>query len=315
MSAFRRRGPLGVTLLPWLIAAGSMAAAFVLRVHETPPPPEPAIDDSDRERELRELRLSLAASSSEAIALREELDRLLGLYQERLGIEPAASDPPSRPAAPDGAGDAETSPARLTALAEDYRDALTRSLAGDEAASDEAYEAVMRLVRAGPAAFPGLRDAYLSTSDPRARAVISRAFLTTMGGDAREFVAERLAAETDAELREELALRASRMTTPATATAFRDPLLGLLDSDAGATARAAAVRGLRYVRGDAKVDRGLLAAAADSAPEVRSAALDQLASRPGLHAQLRRLLAAEVDPEVRAAGQCRLLLANDPYPR
>lgn len=303
-----------VVLLPWLIAAGSAALALWLWARETPQTAGPKQTVSGRDRELRELRLALAVSASEAAALREELDRLLGLYQERLAKAPAGTSPaPTILPGAEEVREAEEPPAELTSLAKRYGDALLRSLAGDEAASNEAFEQVMELLRAGPAAFPALRDAYLSISDPRARAIISRAFLTTMGPEAREFVAERLAAETDPKLREELALRAARMTTPAAAIDFRDPLLGLLQSDASVAARAAAVHGLRYLRNDEEVDTALLAAASDSAAEVRAAALEQIASRPRLHEELRRLLTKEGDPDVRAVGECRLLLTDRPF--
>ena len=275
--------------------------------------PAPPVTGADAAQKLRKLGLELASSRSENDALRSELDRLLAKPQDGKSEATETKKPTGQPVEAPTAGASHPPRELLVGLAERYRDALSRSTAGDERAADEAYEAVIRLVRSGPEAFPVLRDAYLATSDPRLRAVMIRAFGSTLGAEANEFVASQLQTETDPELRAELVAHAAHMVTPTTAPVFRDAFLQALASDSvPAEARTAALRGLRYVRGDLAVDRALLAAAGDPSEEVRLAAIEGLASRPALRSELQGMLTSDPSGRVREIGQCRLLLTESP---
>jgi hypothetical protein len=261
--------------------------------------------------ELQALRSALASARSENAAYRAELDRLLSRFDERAATQSRTSETSKAgkpgPAASETAGPAA---ARFTELAGRYRDRLSRAALGDAAAADEAYAAAIELLRGGELAFPALRDAYLSASDARIKAVMLRSFLVTQGSQAQDFIASQLESETDPDLRDALITKAERMTTPSTATIFRGAFLNALAAETDAETRAAAVRGLRYVPEDAEVDAALLAAAKDPSDDVRLAAMQSLAAKPARHNALADLVRAETNDRVRAIGECRMLLAE-----
>ena len=253
----------------------------------------------------RRMRVELESARAENDALRSELDRLVEgrRRSEWLAADHARESHPER-------ADTAAPTDSLHGIAERYRDALARASSGDTAASDEAYEAALRLFRAGPEAFPALRDAYLSTDDPRVRAVMVRAFGAGLGREAAEFIAEQLRTETDGSVRMELLERASRMSTPTTAPLFRDAFLRIVTSDADVESRIDALGGLRYLRDDHDVDRALVVAATDSSEGVRVAAIEAIATRPELRDELERLIANDPSDHVRRIGECRLLLTG-----
>jgi len=296
-------------IVPWILAAGGFAAAAGIWTRGGEPAPPPAVAPASEDpRELKKLRLSLAASAAESDALREELDRLLALHRGREAPAPSRQSA----GAPKTVVDPVV-PEELQRAVSDYRDALGRAAGGDEAADDEAYEAVMKLVRSGPAAFPLLRDAYLATSDPKVRAMMVRAFMPGQGVEAQEFLATQLRSEGDRAVREELLQRAAHMSSPATAPVFRDAFLDVLRGEGDVELKATAVRGLRHLRHDEDVSQALIAAASNPAEEVRVAALENLAFRPELRDRMREIVAAETDSKVREIGECRLLLAESPW--
>jgi hypothetical protein len=266
----------------------------------------------DTDSELVSVRLALLDAYSENATLRAELDRLT--LSDPNGRRTAGGDlsQDARQAvtADDSIASGAAPRGLLVDLANRYREGISRVVAGDEAAGDEAYEAVIELVRSGPEAFPVLRDAYLSTPDPAVRAVMIRALVSGHGAEAQEFVLSQLQSEADPDLRQALIVHAARLATPATVPLFRDVFLETLGSKADAEARLAAIRGLRYARGDPAAEEALLAATSDAADDVRLAALEALVSRRDLHDALRDVIAGEASSRVQAIGQCRLLLAQ-----
>ena len=291
--------------MPLLLTAGGLGVAGYF-VAWRPPQALPPAAAPTATRELRQRGLELENARSENAALRFELDRLLGTCRAAVG----AARPAETAGSPGPTPSARLSKEELAGLGERYAAALASAVRGDERAADEAYEAVLQLIRSGPDGFPVLRDAYLGATDPRIRAVIVRSFTAGLGPEASDFIASGLRSETDPALRAELVSHASRMVTPNTAPAFRDSFLQALDSDSDPGARTAAVRGLRFVRGDADVDRALIGAAADPVEEVRLAAIENVASRPALRSELETLLARDPSGRVRQIGQCRLLLTE-----
>jgi len=287
------------------LVVGSAAGVGMERLHARNGHADSAGGASRDSDATGRVRVELASARAENDALRSELDRLVEGRRraEWLAAEHAPESHPER-------ADTAVPTDSPRGIAERYRDALAKASSGDAAASDEAYEAALRLVRAGPEAFPALRDAYLSTDDPRVRAMMVRVFGAGLGREAAEFIAEQLRTETDGSVRTELLERASRMSTPTTAPLFRDAFLRIVASDADVDSRIDALGGLRYLRDDGDVDRALVVAATDSSEGVRVAAVEAMATRPELRDELERLLANDPSDHVRRIGECRLLLTG-----
>jgi len=254
------------------------------------------------------LRRELASVAAENVELRAELERLA--FASRGGRSDQAP-PPSRPAGrTEGVVDPSTTE-RFRDQARGFRDDLARSLSGDEPARERAYETLMELLRAGPDAFPALRDSYLSATEPAVRAMMVRALVRGRGNEAAEFVAAELASESDSGVRRALAMHAANLATPDSAPLMAEPLLQILRSTGDGETRLAAIRALRYASGP-DVDDALLSAGSDPSEDVRLVAVQLLASRPGHRGPLRRLVEADVSPRVREFGRCQMLLTESP---
>lgn len=307
----RSRGASGVSLvsaLPWVIAALSLAVAAGSALRSSSPPPAARPPASGDSTETKTLRLALATAKSENAALRQELDRLVmsagsGRAKGALpGFAPAASGTPA---------EAPTPSAQLRETAEQVKEALSRAAAGDQASARDAAMGLMKLLQGGPGAIGALKEAYLSTADPKARMMMLPTMLFGGGAEARDFVIHQAQTETDPELHRALLVQAATFATPQNADTLKDTFLGTLSSsDGDASTRAAAIRGLRYAQGQ-DVQEALLAAASDPSEEIRLAAIENLASRPALRDSLRDAVSRDPSGRVREIGQCRLLLAEN----
>jgi len=252
------------------------------------------------------LRRDLDSVSAENMQLRAELERLAAEPRGGRPNEPALTAQTSPRA--DGSVDPQTAES-FRGQAGRFRDDLARSLAGDGAARERAYETLMELLRAGPDAFPALRDAYLSATDPSLRTVMVRALVRGKGNEVAEFVAAELATESDAGTRRALAVHAADLATPDSAPLLAEPLLQILRSTDDGETRLAAIRALRYASG-AEIDEALLSAGSDPSEDVRMVAVQLLASRPERRERLRRLVEADTSARVRQFGRCQILLTE-----
>jgi hypothetical protein len=286
-------------VLPWILAAVSVvfAAAEWITPQKSPPPPAAAQPDPE---ELKTLRLALATETAENTALRGELDRLVGQMGSArpVGSAPPAGTAPSGAAAPGG-----------SELSNRISEALSRAASGDADAAKDGATAMLQALQGGPESAQALREAYLNTADPKARLMMLPTMIFGGGEAAREFIVEQAKMETDPELRAALLKQASGFATPKYAESLKDTFLQTASSEEDAEVRAAAIRGLRYAKGE-DVQNALLAAASDPSEEIRLAAIENIASRPALREQLRDTLAQDPSSRVREIGECRLLLSQ-----
>lgn len=306
-SSSSTRGFALLLVLPWAIAAVSLllaASAWFRSETVSDSTAQSPVADST---ELKTLRLALETSKAENGALRQELDRLVGRSQ-REEPRPAAG---AESNAPGGTPKAPTlPPERLAEISSRLQESLTRAANGDPASAREAAMTLMQVLQNGKAGFSALRDAYLATADPRARMMMLPTMIFGGGEDAREFIVEQVKVESDPELQRSLLAQAAGFATPQYAPALKDTFLQAAASpDVDATTRAAALRGLRYAKGD-DVQETLLAATSDPSEEIRLAAIENLATRPAMRESLRDAIGRDPSSRVREIGQCRLLIAD-----
>ncbi len=296
-----------LAVFPWAIAAVSlMLAAGTWFRWQTAADSTPKTETAEP-TELKTLRLALETSKAENAALRHELDRLVG--RGRGDAQPASAGTAS-PAPGGAAPGSSLPPEQLATLSSKLQESLSRAANGDQASAREAAIALMQVLKGGKDAFPALRDAYLATTDPRARLMMLPSMIFGGGEEARELIIDQVKTETDPDLRRTLLLQAAGFATPQYAPALKDTFLQTVTaSDTDATTRAAAIRGLRYARGQ-EVQEALLAAAADPSDDIRLAAMENLASRPAMRESLRDAIGRETSSRVREIGQCRLLIAE-----
>ena len=300
------RGFAFVAVLPWLLtAAGTvlLAATWLAGGDGARSDGEESAVE-DRPADLRALRTELATATAENAALRSELDRLVGSGQAR----PSGS----RPASGGAAAAVAPPPFEVTGgteLASRISESLSRAAVGDQESAREGAMALLQALQQGPAAMEALRDAYISTGDPKARLMMLPTMLFGGGEAAREFVIEQAKAETDPELRRALLTHAAGFATPGNARELKDTFLDVLADEEDPTLRHAAIRGLRFARGK-EVQERLLAAVQDPSEDIRLAAIEGLASRRGLRRQLEDAIAQDPSSRVREVGECRLLLAD-----
>jgi hypothetical protein len=282
-------------LLPWLLAVGSV----VLGLYVWPrPAPEADLSNppaADEPKDVKALRLALAASSAENQALRQELDRTLGVLAVNRP-RPAASN------AEDGA--------RQHEIAKRLQDALSRLSSGGEAARVEVSKAVLEALNLKAGAFATLREAYLNTTDPEGRKLLIGPMCLSRAPEVGDFLAEQALEEKDPGLRRELIAQASNYATPDIANGLQSAFIESLGASDDADLRKAAIRGLRYARGEGVGD-ALLRAASDPDEGVRLAAIDALSSRSELRQQLTEVLSRDASPRVREIGNCHLLIAQE----
>jgi hypothetical protein len=307
MPRARDRGVALVAALSWLVAASSLVLA-VYAWSGGGPTRYRGVSGGPETDELRALRLALNKSHAENGALRGELERMVA---RRVEGASAASGPPG--AAPSTAT-AEPTPAateeRLHEISLHIRDRLARAAAvGTEEANRDAAFALMEAFQLGSAGFPAVREAYTAATDPKARALMLPTMMFIGGEEARDFLTQQLQTEADPELRGSLLIFATRYATPDYVPVLKDSFVAALSADVPPNVRAAAIRGLRYAKGP-EIQQALLAALGDASEEARLAAIETLASRPSLRAQLREAIGKEPSSQVREIGECRLLVAE-----
>lgn len=301
-SRFRASGFAFLAILPWAIATVglALAAAGWIRPRSSPEGAAPAqLADP---AEMKTLRLALATSTAENAALRAELDRLLGRGAgAALVKDPAAAGTPGPTPA--------VSSEQLNDLSAKIRESLSRAAVGDQESARDAAVAMLQALQAGPAAFTALRDAYLTTGDPKARMMMLPTMIFGGGEEARKFIIEQVKNETDPELHRSLLTQAAGFATPQYAAELKDTFLQAASADGDPELRAAAIRGLRFAKGQ-EVQDTLLGAVSDPSEDIRLAAIENLASRPALRERLREAIAQDPSTRVQEIGHCRLLLAE-----
>jgi len=261
---------------------------------------EPASNDCG---DVQTLRLSLESTKSENQALRRELDRLLGTGR----IRPSSANKVAEPVAPP-----KTAPddPQIREISQRLGESLAKFAAGDQSGMQTAATDIWALVRHGHDALPALLDLYMGASSPDAKKIILAPLLFIGGAEGRDFVMSQAETETDPALRKILLDQSAKYATPEVADRAQGTFLERLQSDEDATTRLIAVRGLRYAQG-ADAQAALLRAAADPDEKVRLAAMDVLASRPGVRQQLRELATNDSSAHVREVAQCRLMVAEN----
>ncbi|MGH7818170.1 MAG: HEAT repeat domain-containing protein [Candidatus Binatia bacterium] len=287
-----------MVLLGWTAAAVSLLLALSASLRE-PGGRTPAAAESAESAELRTVRLALSTARAENSALRTELDRLL-TKRPAGGAKTATpgAAPSEAPASPEHAD-----------LARRISDNVTRAATvGDEESKRQAAMSLMQAFQQGAGGFPAVRDAYLATEDPKAKAMLLPTMMFIGGEEARDLVLDQVHSVTDPELRKSLTILSVRYATPEHAGALKDVYLKDLDSD-DPRLRTAAIRGLRYAKGK-DVQQALLSVAADPSEDIRLTAIETLASRPALHEQVRALIEQESSPRIREIGQCQLLVSK-----
>lgn len=291
-----------LVVLPWIVAAASLALAAVgwMRA-ERAPVVAPVSDRVDGGTELKKLRLALATADAENNALRQELDRIVVRGKQ------GAAGPATPAAGPTPV--ATPRPEALKELGSRLQQSIALAAAGDQGAARDAAMAMMEVLKSGPQAFSILRDTFAATSDPKGRLLMLPTLIFSGGKEARDLLIEQVQTETDPDLHRALINQTANFATPDVAPALQDTFLKTVRSDSDANTRIAAIRGLRYAH-TPQADEALLSAASDASPDVRLAAIENLASRPGLRDELRALIDAESSSEVREVAECRLLLAE-----
>lgn len=289
-------------MLPWLVAAASACLAVASWVG-SPRAPEPGPQtDLSEPRALKTLRLAVATARLENQALRRELDRLL--------TAPAAKKPASAAeAAGEAAADGAESEARRRDVTERLRQALERAASGNLSGKVEAGRAVWEALNLREGAFAALRDAYLGSPDPWGRKLLVGAMYFSRSPEVRDFLAEQAAVEKDPDLRRVLVTQAAKYATPDNADRLERTFVASLGSSDDPALRRAAVRGLRYARGDGVMD-ALFGAASDPDEGVRLAAIEVLSSRPELRDALADVVSRDASARVREIGNCRLLVSR-----
>ena len=288
-----------VSLVPWVFGAAGLVLGITVWLtaraetrHESAPAPD---------AELRSLKLELAASRGENQALRRELDRLVGGGRARNSERTnARSDATPLPLNDD---------ARFQQLTKRLQETLSRFGAGDREAAQTAAVDLLSVVREGSRALPALVDVYMGLSNPEAKKIMLAPMLFIGGPEAREFILNQAETETDPTLKKFLLDTVAKSATPDIADRFAPSFVDRLQSDDDANARLLAVRGLRYAQ-TPEAQNALLKAVHDPDDNVRLAAMDVLASRPKMRAQLREFAAADPSPHVREVAQCSLMVAE-----
>lgn len=302
-AGWRRNRATVLSALPWILSALGFAVAAGRWFSPGPPAPEELPAGAQPSSELDSLRLALASAMAENSALRRELDHLIGTDRRQESEDPSSRNENTETKLPPAA------PSRLSGLSSRIVETLSRAAAGDAESARQGAMALLEVLRGGPEALEELRTAYLSTADPKARMMMLPTLIFAGGEAAGDFVAAQARAETDAELRRALVAQAAALATPERAEAMKDVFLEAARAEADPQLRVSAIRGLRYVRGP-EAQELLFEAASDPSEDVRLAAIESLASRPGLRKQLRGLLEQESSSHVREIGECRLLLAD-----
>ena len=289
-----------VPALGWLLALATtlLAASQWLGGHEESVAPW----EREESSEQRTLKLALSTTTAQNAALRAELDRLL-VATSRLEPDEAADGGPDEaaPAAP------EPSDAERAELSSRIAAAVARAARmGDAEANKAAAMSLMEAFRKGKAGFPALQDAYLAADDPKAREIMLPTLLFIGQEDARDFLIEQLAEESDPGLRRTLLQQSVRYASPEQVGKLQDTYLETLRSSEDPELRNWAIRGLRYGKGK-DVQKALLSALEDPDEEIRIAAIANLASRPQMHGKIRDLQSRESGLVGRIA-ECSLLV-------
>jgi hypothetical protein len=297
------------SLLPWLLGVAGLLIAALAWLRPVSAPETSLVGSSDAQ-ELARLRSFLVAKTAENEGLRRELDRL---GSSRSTAAASGVSPADRPAR---AGQTAASPWKAPSdeerknLVEHLHEALARATAGDPSGKEDFNRAVLQLLRSGPLAFGTLRDLYVESADAKARGMLIPAMVFSRAPEIRDFVIDQVQGETDPELKRTLMEQAARLATSETANTLQDTFAQAIRTSEDPQTRIAAARGLRYA-GAAEASVALFQAAADPDEQVRIAAIDSLASRPGAQAEVQKIAANDPSPRIREFAQCRLLVAKE----
>jgi len=295
-----------VAALPWILALAGLTFGAIVWVR-VPAAPEGARSAATPDsREVNTLKATLASANAMNDTLRKELDRMRAT---------SAKGPGGAFGLPGGGGMAGTGGAGNAPSADQQeignrlKDALSRAQT-DPTAAAQVATTLFELLRTGPGSVDLLRDAYVNTTDPRSKKLLLMSMAFSGSQETRDFVADQLQTEKDPQVRQVLVGQAAQAATGDLAKTLAPTFIQTIDSTDDLQTRIAAVRGLRYAPG-ADAPGALMRAAADPSDEMRIAAIDVLASRPGDSQMVQQLLANDPSPRVREFAQCRMLVAKE----
>jgi HEAT repeat protein len=263
---------------------------------------------ADELRQLKEenqrLRSSVVALRGEGLALRTELDRLLGAV--RAGSAATASvpnAPEAGSAAPAASGEeVRAVSSEIATLSQDF----TRG--GGPEGMRALFQKISQLQAMGAEALPSMKAAFNETSDPAARRILA-SIIATKGGPAEEqFLLAAAERESDPQMKQALLTNAGMAGGQDRGRAEAD-----LRDMAGSTdpaARAAAMRGFTDLADPQTATAVEGALANDSSEEVRLAALDALMQDPSRRAAALDTAAHDRSERIRGIAECRERLSE-----
>jgi len=295
-------GSTTATVLPWILAFAGILFAASAWLGWSPRFESTLGNAASASQDVATLRVALASANAANESMRQELDRLRALAR------PPASDGRARKAGDDSthAGPDETQ----QEIGKRLKDALERTAQGDPAARAEAAKEIWKLLRTGAGAGAVLRDAYLATTDARARTLLLASMTLSDSPETKDFVIDQVHGEKDPQLRRVLMGQAAKYATADMAAALAPTFVQSIDSAEDPQTRIAAIRGLRYAPGS-DAPAALMRAATDPSEDVRIAALDVLASRPRGQETMLELIRNDPSPRVREFAECRAVIAKE----